>query len=403
MMADYPAHGTLDWDTPLREYMDNRFAATPDYVDPSDLLYIFDPELNSYNFKESNTRKWRRAAGRAMTSQIAEISVIGDSTTTGAISTVGPTYDRLNAWPMHMGLELARHGLPKAGTGMVRLNDAGDTDARWVKSTGGTAWNNARKTYSYASANGATATFTTDVAGDRATVGYFDDNTGATFTVSVAGGSDQTVTMNGGIGWKKVTFNGAISVGQTVLITKTSGAFIYIRGAGVWSSTGGLIVNNLSQGGSKAFGTGVSDTDNEYWQDASDTHTLGQVYAAPTMSLTVPDLVIIEVGANDVDLDVSPANIVTALTDVRERYVDSDFILVGSWQKAAVSDADHEAYVAALYGLADTLDVPLVDHRARLGTWDQIVAAGLNGDSSAHLKVEAFADLGRNIGMLLAA
>lgn len=399
MMTDYPAHGSLDWDVPLREYLES-IQGRPTYAPDSSNPY--DPIANVHNWKASNTRRARKGLGKAATDQISEFVVVGDSLPAGATSL--STWDRLHSWPMQMRDELARHGIPTAGTGLVRNNDNGNKDDRWG-ATG--TWLNARKTYSYASANGVTATFTTNLPGDRVTIGYYDDGGGGTWTTSVNGVAQGTTTNSGPAGWKKVTFNAAIAAGQTVVITKTSSAatFIYLRGVNVWDSAGGLIVHNIAQGGSKAFGTSVTNEDNEFWADSSDLHTLGQVFADVTSSLDDPDCVIIALGANDKDIDTSDANITTALTTIRNRWPDSDAILIASTPKEAsmVSEAAWAAFLGTLWSLADTLDIPLVDHTARLGTFAQITANGLNGDAQAHLKVEAYADLGRNLGQLLAA
>lgn len=370
----------------------------PTYV-PTSVAGLYDPVFNAYNFKPSNTRRIRAALGRAAVGGLCEVAVVGDSSVAGG---VGATYDRLRSWPLQARDELVRHGVPLAGTGLVRAQENTVVDSRW-SFTG--AWVGSNLTNRYTTANGATATLTSNLAGDRVTVLFYDSADASTFTISVNGATTgtgfATVTQSGPAGWRKHTIATPVAAGQTVTLTKTSGAFLTIAGAAVWSSTGGVMVHSLGQGGSRATGT-----NNAAWADTSTNFLrLGQVFANPTVSLTAPDLVICGIGFNDKSAGVTDPALMAGLTTIRNRYPSSDFLLVGTapGDTAAVPAATWEATLAAEYALADTLDVPLVDHRARLGSFAEIVAAGLNGDAFGHLKAEAQAGLGRSLGMLLAS
>lgn len=398
-MADWPTTGQDPWGDDLRTYIDEGDEGTarlnlPSYAPSTATTFL--PAFSAYNFKPSNTRKLRAGLGRAATGGICEIACIGDSLTAGATSTT--TWERLNSWPMKMRDELVRHGITDGGTGMVRnLDGATAFDARWSYSG---VWNASFKTFTFIAAAGS-ATFTTDKAGDRVTVGYYDDagSPGGTFTVSVngavGGAGFATVTNSGAAGWKQVTLSAAIAVGQTVVITRTAGT-VYLRGTSVWNSTGGLLVHNIAQSGSAADGTGT-----DKWEDASAIDRLGQVYAAPTSSLTVPDMVVIALGYNDKAASVTDAAVTAAITTIRARYSTSDAMLVVTNTGATPSDATWEDFAGAMYELADTLDVPLVDFYQRLGTWAQLSANGLNGDAVVHLTGAAYADEGRSLGQLL--
>lgn len=363
----------------------------PSHV-PITVTNLYDHDVNAYNFKPSNTRKLRAGLGRAAVGELCEIVAIGDSSMTGAISTVGPVWDRLRAWPLRMADVL---GVPLAGTGIVRCWDVIAFDSRWIAA--GT-WAGATSHVSSV-VNGSTLTFTTAKAGDRVTVYYYDGASGETFTVHVNGALAGTVTGSGPAGWKKVTYSVPIGVGQTVVITKTGGAAIFIMGAAVWSNAnGGLLLNNLAQGGSRAFGTGV-----DRWADDTTVQRLGQVFskAQSVVSLTDPDCVMIALGANDKNNSVADADVVTAITAIRNRYPNSDCVLVATWPPSAVADGTWQTYLGQLYALADTLDVPLIDQYARLGPWATILANGQNGDTVAHLKASAYVNLGDNAGDLL--
>lgn len=118
-----------------------------------------------------------------------------------------------------------------------------------------------------------------------------------------------------------------------------------------------------------------------------------------------PDCVHIALMANDAVAGVSAATITAALTTIRNKFPNSDVILYvyGQPATALVAAATWDADVAAVYDLADTLDVPLIDLRGRFGTDAQQLAQGLRGDSSVHMSSAAFAEWGRAVGKLLAS
>src|SRR5690349_4110111 len=126
----FPALHAQNYRGDLRTYIDSP-RALPSHA-PAESPNPYDPKFNAYNFKPTNTRRLRAALGRAMVGGLAEIVAIGASDTAGCTSSTGPTFDRTRAWPMQMRDELARHGMPVAGTGMVRVLDDANADARWV-------------------------------------------------------------------------------------------------------------------------------------------------------------------------------------------------------------------------------------------------------------------------------
>lgn len=363
----------------------------------------YDPRCNVYNLKPSNSRRLRASLSKAMGGQVAEWVVIGDSGPAGCTNGVTLTYERLNAWPIQMRDELARHGIAKGGTGLVRIRDNSATDARWGL-TG--AWNHSFLTSSYLAGAG-DATFTSDLAGDRASVLYYDLGTGqGTFNISINGAGSGAgflaVTQTNPTGWKVATLSpGALAVGATVKATRVSGTMM-LGGAQVWSSTGGLVVHNIAQSGSSAGGTG-----NSSW---SDTAGLGLVYTAPitnptTGGATTPAVVFLSLGGNDLMAGRTAAQITSALTTIRNRYPNSDCVLIAPApvNTTLVPAATWDAYITALYDLADTLDMPLVDFRARIGDYATFVANGLSNDGQGHLIGGAYAGLGRNLGLMLVA
>lgn len=241
---------------PLRS-LDQHYGL-PAYA-PAGLLNRYDPVHNVYNWKRSNTRRCAAGLGRAMRGGLSQHLIISDSGGAGVIDGVSTPFvtDRPNAWPLQMRDELARHGIPTAGSGIYRFID-GALIPSYLAFTGTWVGGNA---YTSSATAGSTITLTVDKAGTTVTVEYFDTGTG-TFTVSVNGASSgagfTTVTQANTAVWKKVTLTGlAVTAGGTVTITKTGTGTSIFTGAWVWTPNSGIQVHNASQSGAKASGTGT--------------------------------------------------------------------------------------------------------------------------------------------------
>lgn len=117
----------------------------------------------------------------------------------------------------------------------------------------------------------------------------------------------------------------------------------------------------------------------------------------------VPDCLHIELGGNDLSNAISAANIVAAITTIRGFLPNTDVVLHAIPQPAnsLIANATYDAYVSALYDLADTLDVPLIDLRARYGLNSDMVTNQLMGDSATHARPALYADWGTNVAAAL--
>lgn len=356
------------------------------------------PATEIHNFNPGNTARIIESLEAARNGELREWIVYSDSSATLAITGVG-TFDHLLAWPILMLDEFALDGVPIAGTGFVRVLDNAVIDGRW--GTTGT-WFNQHKTFSYCTANGATKTFTTDRAGDRVTLRYYDGGAAEAgqFTISVAGGTPTTITHAGTPGWRNITINESIDVGETVVLTKTSGLYFSPFAVCVWNTTGGLLLHNIGQGGSAAH-TGSGD-DFDVWVDDDTRETLGQVTADIAIDGD-PAVVIVALGANDKMHEATDSDVAGALTTIAGRDPDADHILIAETQlnDTLVDRTTWETWLLAEYDLADLLDFPLIDQDARLGPYTQIVADGKNADSSGHLTSATLEDLGRSTGAAL--
>ena len=351
-----------------------------------------------HNFKPANITRIKQSLEDAQNGTVVEWVVNSDSSASVAVTGVS-TYDHLLAWPILMRDELELAGIPIAGTGMVRRLDNTIVDHRWTQS--GT-WFFNFLTFAYTVTNGATSTFTTDLPGDRVAVRWYDGGPAeaSSFSITVAGGTPTVVSTSATPGWRTHIVNESLTAAQTVVLTKVSGAYLSVAAVCVWDSAGGLLIHNVGQGGSTAHGVG---TGHNRWIADNVRESLGQVFTDICVTGNDPALVIIPLGGNDKKDSVSDTDTLDAIQTIRERYPNSDALLIGENQlnDIYVTQATWETYLAALYVRATAMDVPVIDQYARLGDYDAVVAAGKNADAAGHLTPAALEDLGRSLGALL--
>lgn len=115
-----------------------------------------------------------------------------------------------------------------------------------------------------------------------------------------------------------------------------------------------------------------------------------------------PDGVFISLGGNDLPA-ASNATVTAAYTTIRGIWPSSDAVYFAEYQKndALITAAAWESFVAALWTLADSADLPLFDWRARLGNYATALANGRMGDNAAHLLVGAYIGAGRRVATAL--
>jgi hypothetical protein len=360
----------------------------------------YDAASNVYNWKPTNTLRHRAGLARAMAGGSACELFIGDSLTAGCVNITGAVYDRLHAIPMVYRDTLAGLGVPANGTGVVRVADYVTSDAR-MSWTGG--WVN-YATDMYAQGAGATFTFTTDQAGTDVAVIYARYSTSGGFTVSVDGATSGPGFLSvpgGGSGWARAELSGLEGVvpGSRITVTTTSNALVVLGGFEVFTRNRGLSVHNLAQSGS-----GASLPARRGWTSTVDgnqnfvvwVQSAAQVYAEQ------PSTVHLLLGLNDVVGNVSDEAITAALTTIRNGFPAADCFLHLPPRPGVVAEARWDTFCAAMWGLADTLDVPLFDLQDRTGGYSTLAANGMTGDSMAHLNRAGYADWGRAVGLVAA-
>lgn len=115
-----------------------------------------------------------------------------------------------------------------------------------------------------------------------------------------------------------------------------------------------------------------------------------------------PDVIDIALGANDISgLAASDATITAAITTIRNRYPNSDcrLHLPHEASTTLITGARALTYQAAMYRLAEALDVPLYDWRDRVGGYTAGINNGSYGDNIAHLTPATESDLGSQYGV----
>jgi hypothetical protein len=345
------------------------------------------PGGDVYNWKPSNTRRLQRSLGKALAgSGYCDHLIIGDSESAYHTGTV--TFEKM--WPRIMHTLLNTRGIPSGGTGWVLANEYGPTiDPRWAAVSG--TWTN-QELYLRGESSGAVATFTSDRKGTTASVAYM--NTSGGFTVAIDGGSAVTVTPTGANTLAIYTVTGLSDATHTITITTTTSSPRILIVAARVDETAGFRIHNMAASQSLATGIWVASP------------TAGTRIGTTQTLVPDPDVVWISLGANDIGLfSVAISSVITALTTIRGYYPNADAVLIGEYEMGpAVSGGLWDDYILALYTLATTLDVPLIDLYRRSGGYAVSNGYGLIASDHIHPLPSCQADWGNLVaGLVLRA
>jgi hypothetical protein len=373
----------------------NSLASTPPSYAPTGLLNSFDDKTSGYNFKASNTRRWRLGLAQAANGKASSEAWIGDSITGGCVNLSGYVFDRLNAIPRQYESAMASNGIPIAGTGIVPAYDGTHIDARWSW-TGG--WTGGISCATCSSA-GSTATFTSNLPGTVVTV-YIYDYTSGNVTVSVNGATSgsnfMTISFTSTSKWKAVSLNNVTGLvaGSTIAITTTTAGLVILSGIEVRKPTG-LSVHNLALSGSAAGTTG-----RDCWSDTGSNYNPLNIWGTYQTQIYQKIPSVVHMSLLFFDSSTTPAAYTAAVTTIRNKFPNSDFIIHATPQPGSRTTAVWYPYLTALYNLADTLDVPLFDVQNLLGGYTAEAALGITGDPNVHLTTDAYSYWGRALARL---
>lgn len=323
----------------------------------------FDPTRSIYNLKASNTRRVRASLGAArVAAGLCRIGLVGDSLTAvggGATSGVEDPGIRLRQ-------AFARDGYP-VGDLVHEFNNAGaDSRLSWTGSWAG--YGSLTLPYLFSSASGPTWSVTgTGTVLDIVTTG----DSGA-WTVRVDGGAVTTYTPTGVVGPKTVTITGLADTAHTAVFTAVGSTVLYAAG---FRYPTGVVMENA----------GLSSSTTADWLGGvGSPPTFGPAWWMNHANFFDLDAVNIELGINDWFTSVPVATFKANLTTLVGQFIASGanvFLTVS--QFPAGGETTWQPFASAIYDVADTADVPLLDLADRFGTFAQYNADGLGYDEAS--------------------
>lgn len=341
---------------------------------------VYDRRLCLYNYKPAQFRRWHAALGQvAAKSGYARAGFWGDSTVVGAYGGDSGKY----SWPAQWRGFMAASGFPSAGTGLVPcFNNYAAAEPRITLYSGETSLGS----FSNMVTNSTTLNgvqFDTSTTGETGTVmDVFYDDTSAPFDVNIDGGTKVRVTPGGTNSIKVYTVTGLAAATHQAIAWRVSGTMNIL----------GFQLRSNATFGIQTYNAGISGAKTDSL--AATGHRNVQQSMLRTTGWGA-DLLFLMCETNDagngIPVATYKANLQAAITAAVN--AGTDLVLVTGFP---LNGTDLAPYTAALYDLADSNDLPLIDMQARFGTWAQANALGLYNDN-AHLKAPGYADAGYGI------
>lgn len=346
-------------------------SAYPSYVGAR--TKTFDARSSLYNGTAINMRNIRAGINSTRQGGTFVLTAFGDSTTAGSGATSALS------WPGQMLSLLLASGCPIKGTGLVMAGQ-GVTDPRWASTGTITAAGSFAQL-----AAAATKTFTSDRNGTTAVIRFYrnsgnfsilvDGSAPSSGVVTVVGGtySAGTVTPDGASSAGSVTVTGLTDTVHAVKVTST--ATTYLIGIKV-TGTAGLEINNM----------GVPSSASGDWTSTGFTSNF------QIATLETPGVIIIPIGVNDGSTSVPVATYKSNLSTIASNAkAIAPVLLVAQINASGIPSATQQQYVSAMYDVADTLDLPVLDLMHRWGSFFAANLLGLTADS-VHPNSRGYAD-----------
>lgn len=368
-----------------------------------------------YNVNSQNTPHLRAAIARIRSSNgNARFGIAGDSTTVGAYATASGSGNEFNnvkvlAVPFQLAAILSARGIPAQNDNFMANGNVGSL-ANYTtyypavtSAVTGFAADGSFPIFGGfsfdASTNGATLAFEPVTAFDTIDVYYFTFSTLGSFTVNVDGGST-LATVNTGTGTgnvAKTTITGVSHGTHTINIVTSSGTKVYILGVAVRDSTTPRVeIYNLG---------GASATAEIY----NSTANFGTIQALTAMAL---DVLFINLTINDINLQsASIATYIANLTSLisTQQAAGGDVVLMignpcntAQWTSGGATSVAQK-YMAAVYLLATSLNLPLIDITQRWVSYaaaNAVMPYGDAGAGSLHPSKTGYADIADAISLV---
>ncbi|AYN57297.1 hydrolase [Arthrobacter phage Richie] len=329
---------------------------------------VYDRRLNVYNYKPAQVFRLRAALAKAAAgTALANIGFNGDSTVAG---TNGGNTPGTTAWPVMLRDLLAARGYPSAGSGIVAAyRGASSSDPRWTYGAGwAAASGNSSRSVNSTTTNA--LTFASVETGTQTHVYY--SNTSGPFTVALDGGAPVTVTPTGASTMGVLTSGTLADTTHTISIVRTSGT-VEIFGVEVRKASTGVRIYNAGIAGAKA--ASVADAN---WNSVAQTVAGGASaqFTADAIFLCCEINDMTGGGGSVVDPATYKTQMQTAITNLKVNGA-SVVLLTAN----PVQTGDFTAYTKALYELADSNDLPLIDMLDRWGSYTAANARAIMGDT----------------------
>lgn len=345
---------------------------------------IWDARTCVYNWKPTNTAKYRAALGKAVAGTgFCHIACVGDSTTAGQGATVSTSY------PAYLRAALTASGLPSGGTGAVFLNQ-GTTgtlvDSRLTLDPAYAMQGSGFNLHRQCAVTAKVMTFVSDVAGTVLEIAYLQNS--SPFTYAIDGAGAVTVTPSGASALGKTTVTGLANTVHTVVITSTSAVLFYPLYVMIRQATSGVLVSNAGVAGSKS---------NEWQLSGYFTARDEAVYLGAHLTIFCIEI-------NDVINAVTPAVFKTNVDAALAQFLTTGDVVIATSNNldTGTYPQDFTPFNQALYELADSRGVPLIDYNTRSGPWAGANTLGLMFDAF-HPAAPWYADKARHLARLLTA
>ena len=362
----------------------------PAYAAPR--LGTYDVGKCLYNWHPGNTRKWRNAlaAARAGTG-FARLNCYGDSITQGSgLGNPAPIHS--GSWPDRLRTKFdATYGA--AGTGVIYLTADGDDTRAVFNANGGSAWDAYQGFAAYGAWGAYSPSYTVGawfevgpVTCDSFTIHTFGTVGAGPLVVSIDGGATtnypNTRTPNGPLAI--VVPAGALGA-HTIKVAIGAGGLIIVQGVEATIGTAGVRVTRWGKSSATAD-----------WLVEGQSAVSGDVTDGSlpfSFDLFPPNLSIIAFGENEFLTNVPVAtyktNMQTIITKAKNF---GDVLLATATPNVSTTATPSQAsYAAALYDLADTNDVALLDLNDR---WQTFAASStLYADGVTHPNTAGYFDI----------
>jgi lysophospholipase L1-like esterase len=338
-----------------------------------------------YFRKPANLRRWQAALGKLRAGTYRpKVVFIGDSKDTGA----GAGINSSNTWTTaaeprskiaHVVKQLVARGIPASRQSFMASSTFSSPAIKQAydpRLSGMSGWTGGSQTLGgvmWATLNTSALTFTPEGQIDRVEA-YFKLHAGdgqATLTVD----ADATVlaTLNGNAGGE--------TIGKVVATPARGAHAVNVqRTGGGYFSLMGLIAQDSTVPAVDVINAGAFGTVSAYH-----TSSAGVWSAANALAVVAPDLVVIQLGSNDLNTSVDVATYTANILDIvtKAKAAGADVVLeVATFGNTGGygTDAQREAYRQALIGLGGTQGCMVVDHAARFISFANANGLGLMRD-----------------------